>query len=75
MGYTFGRWGQGGTGDSGWLFVCDFAMGKTYTTYNSCREPIGHNSTWARAGQGLQNDELIVYKNNQCNIRYLLEIK
>ena len=75
MGYTFGRWGQGGTGDSGWLFVCDFAMGKTYTTYNSCREPSGHNSTWARAGQGLQNDELIVYKNNQCNIRYLLEIK
>lgn len=75
MGYTFGRWGQGGTGDSGWLFVCNFAMGKTYITYDSCNQPRNHDSVWAKAGRGLYNDELIVYKNNQCNIKYLLEIK
>lgn len=74
MGYTFGRWGQGG-GDSGWLFVCNFAMGRVYTTYGSCGKPSGHDSVWAKAGKGLYNDELIVYKNNQCNIRYLLEVK
>jgi poly [ADP-ribose] polymerase len=75
MGYTFGRWGQGGTGDSGWLFVCDFAMGKTYSTRSSCHKPSGYDSVWAKAGGNLYNDELIVYKNNQCNIRYLLEVK
>ncbi|HOS16660.1 MAG TPA: WGR domain-containing protein, partial [Bacteroidales bacterium] len=25
LGYTFGRWGQGGVGESGWLFICKFA--------------------------------------------------
>lgn len=74
LGYTYGRWGQGG-GDSGWLFICEFAMGKTHTAYNSCNKPHGHDSVWAKAGSGLQNDELIVYRNNQCNIKYLIECK
>ena len=30
MGYTFGRWtGNGkGSGESGWLWICQFGMGK-----------------------------------------------
>jgi hypothetical protein len=75
LGYTFGRWGQGGTGDAGWLFVCQFAMGKTYTTYNSCNKPAGHDSVWAKAGSGLYNDELIVFRNSQVKVKYLLECK
>lgn len=75
LGYTFGRWGQGGVGDSGWLFICDFAMGKIETVYSACSPSRGYDSIWAKAGQSLSNDELIVYRNSQCNIKYLLECK
>lgn len=75
LGYTYGRWGQGGVGDSGWLFICDFAMGKIYETRNSCSPQRGHDSVWAKAGGGLANDELIVYRNSQVKIKYLLECK
>jgi predicted DNA-binding WGR domain protein len=75
LGYTYGRWGQGNAGDAGWLFVCDFAMGKIHTTYGSCSQQRGHDSVWAKAGQSLHNDELIVYTNKQVNIKYLLECK
>lgn len=75
LGYTYGRWGQGGVGDSGWLFICDFAMGRTYSTQSSCDKPAGYDSVWAKAGYSLNNDELIVYRNGQVNIKYLLECK
>lgn len=77
LGYTFGRWGQGGVGDSGWLFVCDFAMGKTEVVHNSQSRGAsrGFDSIWAKAGYALHNDELIVYRNSQVNIKYLLECK
>jgi poly [ADP-ribose] polymerase len=77
LGYTFGRWGQGGTGDAGWLFICDFAMGKIQTVndskYNGADR--GYDSIWAKAGYALRNDELIVYRNSQVKIKYLLECK
>jgi len=75
LGYTFNRWGQGGVGDAGWLFICDFAMGKIYETRHSCSQPHGHDSVWAKAGGSLANDELIVYRNKQVKIKYLLECK
>lgn len=75
LGYTFGRWGQGGVGDSGWLFVCQFAMGRTKIVHNSCGKPSDYDSVWAKAGSGLFNDELIVYRNSQVKITYLLECK
>jgi len=77
LGYTFGRWGQGGTGDAGWLFICEFAMGKTEVVYNSKSSGAsrGYDSIWAKAGQALHNDELIVYRNGQVKIKYLLECK
>lgn len=75
LGYTYGRWGQSSGGDAGWLFICDFAMGKIYETQYSCGKPSGHDSVWAKAGTSLHNDELIVYRNNQVNIKYLLECK
>jgi hypothetical protein len=75
LGYTYGRWGQGGTGDAGWLFICDFAMGNTFVTHNSCNQLCNHDSVWAKAGSNLHNDELIVYRNSQVNIKYLLECK
>jgi poly [ADP-ribose] polymerase len=77
LGYTFGKWGQGGVGDAGWLFVCEFAMGKTYeTTAYGCNCPKGYDSIWAKSsGGGLYNDEIIVYSDPQVNIKYLLECK
>ena len=75
LGYTFGRWGQGGVGDSGWLFICEFAMGNIKTVYDSCGKPAGYDSVWAKAGRGLYNDELIVYRNSQVKVKYLLECK
>ena len=77
LGYSLGRWGQGGVGDSAWLFVCNFALGKAYsTTAYGCSRPSGYDSIWAKSStNGLKNDELIVAKNNQCDIKYLLECK
>lgn len=75
LGYTYGRWGQSSGGDAGWLFICDFAMGKIYETQYSCQPQHGYDSVWAKAGSNLRNDELIVYRNGQANIKYLLECK
>jgi poly [ADP-ribose] polymerase len=77
LGYSMGRWGQGGVGDAGWLFICDFAMGKTEVVYDSRYNGAsrGYDSIWAKAGSSLRNDELIVYRNPQVKIKYLLECK
>jgi poly [ADP-ribose] polymerase len=75
LGYTFGRWGQGGVGESGWLFICDFAMGRIQDAKIAHYLQKGYDSLWAKAGDRFYNDELIVYKNNQVNIKYLLECK
>ncbi len=77
LGYTFGRWG-GSTGDSGWLLICDFAMGRTNYPTNTRGPFPGQNfdSVWAKADRtGLHHDELIVYQDNQANIKYLIECK
>lgn len=79
LGYTFGRWG-GSTSQSGWMFICDFAMGKPYypNTYGlrGSTVPKGYDSCWALPkNTGLHNDELIVYRNQQVRITRLLEIR
>lgn len=77
IGYTMGRWGQS-SGDSGWLFICDFAMGKAHypNSYGIRTIPSGYDSCWALPkNTGLHNDELIVYNTNQIKMKYLIEIK
>ena len=78
LGYTYGRWGQS-SGESGWLFICKFSMGKVHYPrgYGNCsRPPSGHDSVWATvANTGLNHDELIVYTNNRVTITHLLECK
>jgi poly [ADP-ribose] polymerase len=77
LGYTLGRWGQS-KGDSGWLFLCDFAMGNPYypTTYGIKSLPSGYDSCWALPNKtGLMNDELIVYDSSRIKIKYLIEVK
>jgi poly [ADP-ribose] polymerase len=80
LGYTYGKWGQS-IGESGWLYVCQFAMGNIYYPntgrYNpNFRVPTGHHSCWARAiDTGLCHDELIIYDNNRLLITHLIECK
>lgn len=75
LGYTFGKWG-GATAASGWLFICNFAMGKMYHPNRTGFPPSGYDSTWARAGDcNLYHDELIVYRNDQIQITHLIECK
>jgi len=75
LGYSLGRWGQGRSNDGAWLFVCDFAMGKEDFVRTTCRKPkSGCDSVSALArNTSLYNDEFIVYKNAQVNIKYLIE--
>jgi len=78
LGYSLGRWGQG-KGESGWLFVCDFAMGNPYypnTRGGLNKIPDGYHSCWALPEKtGLLNDELIVYSEKQIKIKFLVELK
>lgn len=78
LGYTYGRWGQS-SGESGWLFICRFSMGKIHYPmgYGNCqRPPRGYDSIWATVSNtGLQHDELIVYDDRRMNITHLLECK
>lgn len=75
LGYTFGRWGQGGVGESGWLFICKFAMGKIKTVHSGTKNHSGYDSIWAKKGYSLYHDELVVYRNSQVKITHLIECK
>lgn len=78
LGYTFGRWGGSASGDSGWLLVCDFALGRIeYPTRSGSGFPHnGYDSVWAKPEKtGLNHDEIIVYDNTRVRIKYLLECK
>ena len=60
-----------------YMFVADIAMGN-YQVPNSSksRKPdLGYDSYWAKPGKsGIQNDEMIVFNNNQIKLKYILEI-
>lgn len=66
-----------GHNQSGWIFICDFIMGKYYVPSRIIDSPPQeYNSVWAKRNScGLIHDELIVYQNNRAKIKYLLEIK
>ena len=34
----------------------------------------GFDSVFAHAGRSLKNDELIIYKKEQCTVKYIVEI-
>ena len=64
------------------MFLLDMAMGKPYVPnknrygYSSGRYPVsGYDSTWAKPGCGVINDERIVYNVDQVNLKYLIEFK
>lgn len=79
-------WARGNS-NSGFMALMDVAYGKPYDVYsfNSKyynfnyealqRSCPGANCLHAHEGSMLRNDEIIVYKEEQCTIKYLVELK
>lgn len=73
----------GGSDEKGYLAVYDVAVGRQLETYvhgpysNFTEKDIsnaGYDSLYAKAGKELINDEVIIYSESACSIRYLIEI-
>lgn len=89
LGYTSlsGSCWARGTSNSGFMALMDVAYGKPYNvysfenrfhnfTYEKLQEACnGANCLHAHAGSMLRNDEIIVYKEEQCTIHYLIELR
>jgi hypothetical protein len=59
------------------MFLLDMAMGTYYDaqTWGGSFPKSGTQSTWARAGRALKNDEMIVYRLDQVNLTHLVEFR
>jgi len=89
LGYTslHGSYWAGGNSNSAFMSLYDVAYGKPYDVhsfdskyynfnYESLqRECKGANCLHAHEGNMLRNDEIIVYKEDQITIKYLVELK
>lgn len=89
LGYTSlsGSYWTSGYSSSGFMALMDVAYGKPYDVYsfNSKFYNFNYdvlrqncpnaNCLHAHAGSMLRNDEIIVYKEEQCTIKYLIELK
>lgn len=89
LGYTSlsGSYWANGTSSSGFMALMNVAYGQPYDVYsfNSKyynfnydalqRASPGANCLHAHEGSMLRNDEIIVYKEDQCTIKYLVEVK
>ena len=70
-------WNSSSKTDKIYMFVADIAMGnyQVPTSSRSKKPDTGYDSYWAKPGHsGIQNDEMIVFNNNQIKLKYILEI-
>ena len=77
LNYAYGWW-QGKVEDTCYMFLCDVAMGKTYTpklwSPGEALPKAGTDSTFARGAlSGVANNEMIVYRTEQILPRFLVE--
>lgn len=75
LNYSYGYWG-GGREDHCFMFLADVALGKFQVPRGPTRTlpSAGYNSYWAKGREsGVVNDEIIVFKNDQFALRYLVE--
>jgi poly [ADP-ribose] polymerase len=76
LNYSYGYWDKGKRDNNCFMMLADVAMGKSYVpagSYESLPKK-GYDSTFAKPGKsGIQNNEMIVYNTNQCNITHLIE--
>ena len=88
MGYISlsGSYWVRGSAASGFMALMDVAVGQSYDVYSHKHEYTTYNwdklqracpgakSLFAHAGKMLYNDEIIVYKEEQCTVKYLIEL-
>ena len=76
LNYAQGYW-HGSNANKCYMFLSDVAMGNFYTpkSYSSFRKlPKGSDSTFAKANvSGVSNNEMIVYRTSQANLKLLIE--
>jgi poly [ADP-ribose] polymerase len=75
LNYSYGYWDGGSRDNNCYMFMVDVAMGREYvpTCSGNGKKP-GFDSCHAIAGRsGVINDEQIVYRTSQANIKYLVE--
>lgn len=89
LGYTSlnGSYWARGNSNVGYMALMDVAYGKPYDVhsfdpkyysfnYDALQKTCpGANCLHAHAGSMLRNDEIVVYKEEQCTIKYLIELK
>lgn len=76
LNYAYGYWDGKGKDDHCFMLLNEVAMGKYYipSGSSSALPKPGYDSTYAKAGQsGVMNNEMIVYKTNQINPKYLIK--
>lgn len=74
LGYATGFWGK--SSDRAFMFLLDMAMGNYHVPSGpSSNLPYrGSDSTFAKPGKsGIMNEEMIVYRTSQINLKYLVE--
>lgn len=81
LNYAAGYWGGGRTRKC-YMFLADVAMGRSFTPRSSdwrLHERIkheGYDSCFAKAGvSSVRNNEMIVYKLAQANLKYMVEFE
>ena len=78
LNYATNFWRGGGSTRRIFMFLADVAMGKSYTPSGWGRDfpKRGYDSTFAKGGvSSVSNNEMIVYKLNQANLKYLIEFE
>jgi poly [ADP-ribose] polymerase len=89
LGYTslHGSYWAGGNSNSAFMSLYDVAYGKPYNVHSFDskyqnfnyeqlqKNCVGANCLHAHEGNMLRNDEIIVYKEDQITIKYLVELK
>jgi len=75
LNYATNFWGSGGDTTRTFMFLLDMAMGKYHDTkdWGGTYPRPGTQSTWARSGRALKNDEMIVYRTDQVRLTHLVE--
>jgi poly [ADP-ribose] polymerase len=75
LNYSHGYWDGGARDNNCYMFLVDVAMGREHIPFGSGNgKKPGYDSCWAKPGRsGVINDEQIVYRTSQANIRYLVE--
>jgi poly [ADP-ribose] polymerase len=89
LGYTslHGSYWAGGNSNSAFMSLYNVAYGKPYDVYSFDskyynfnyeilqKNSINANCLHAHAGNMLRNDEIVVYKEDQLTIQYLVELR